>query len=361
MQTKPLLTINLSALARNYKMLDKYSSSSLCGAVIKANAYGLGVEEVIDCLYSNGCRNYFVANIYEAIEIRNKYKNIDIFILDGLASSDIKLILEKNLIPVLNSLDEIYSWVDKSSDTEHPIAIHFDTGMARLGLAESDVLRLYKNKNLIDKLAISFIFTHLSCSSEPDNLINDEQIILFNKLTKLFPGIRTSVGNSGTILKRPDLLGDLVRPGIALYGMSPFQNLENPMEKVFSLTAPILQLREANKKITVGYGANSEVSANSLLATIGVGYADGIPRSLSNREFCFINDKKVKIVGPVSMDLITIDVSSIPKKDLYIGCGIEIFGNNSDIDSIASSIDTIGYELLTRLGSRIERKYIYDN
>tara|TARA_B100001250_G_scaffold414359_1_gene452203 strand:+ start:1806 stop:2909 length:1104 start_codon:yes stop_codon:yes gene_type:complete len=359
LKTRPRLTINLCALANNYNLLVNRAMNSMCGAVVKANAYGLGVKEIAECLYQNGCRHFFVANIYEAIELRELFSNIDIFILDGVMPDQVSLIIKKNLIPVLNSLDQIDYWLNEVSDNDHPIAIHFDTGMTRLGLDEKDIIKLSNNKSIIDSLVISFILTHLSCSSEPSNANNDKQLHLFNKLLDLFPQIRTSVGNSATILSRPDLLGDLARPGISLYGVSPFSSAEdNPMEKAFTLTAPIVQIKKIDKGTFVGYGESTKTSSEATIATIGIGYADGIPFSMSNNGYCFFNGNKVPVIGRVSMDLMTLDVSSVPEDELYIGGEVEIFGSNICIDATAKSLGTINYQILTNLGSRIKRVYV---
>tara|TARA_Y100001970_G_C14222443_1_gene853490 strand:- start:61 stop:1191 length:1131 start_codon:yes stop_codon:yes gene_type:complete len=359
LKTRPKLTINLCALANNYNLLVNRANQSICGAVVKANAYGLGVKEIADCLYQNGCRHYFVANIHEAIELRELFNNIDIFIFDGMMPGQASLIINKNLIPVLNSLDQINYWLNESLDHDHPIAIHFDTGMTRLGLDEKDVIKLSKNKSINNKLAVSFIFTHLSCSSDPSNINNDKQLDLFNKQLDLFPKVRTSVGSSATILSRPDLLGDLARPGISLYGATPFSSaVDNPMEKVFTLTAPIIQIKKIEKGTSVGYGQSTKVSSNSTIATIAIGYADGIPFSMSNNGYCFFKNKKIPVIGRVSMDLITLDVSSILDKDLYVGAEVEIFGSNIDLDTVAKSLGTINYQILTNLSSRIKRVYV---
>lgn len=352
-----LLTIDLDALARNYRLLKKTAAPATCAAVVKADAYGLGLDAVAPALRVAGCEHYFVANLDEGSRLRRLLTDARIFVLAGAEPGEEVAIRDADLVPVLNSLAEIRRWVDAGSPSAYPIAIQVDTGMSRLGLNSSEVEAFAGDEDLRAGVQVEYLLTHLACADEPEHPLNDEQIRRFDTLRRLIPEAKTSVGNSAGVFCGPKYCGDLVRAGIALYGGNPFLDRPNPMECVARLSSPILQVREVTEPVTVGYGATHRVEPGARLATVGAGYADGYPRSLSNSGRAYLGSVSVPVVGRVSMDMLTIDVSNVRESVLQLGAMVELLGDHMDLDELARSAGTISYEILTRLGSRWRRRY----
>ncbi len=352
------MTVDLDALARNYRLLRNSATPAKCGAVVKANAYGLGVEAVANRLFEEGCRQFFVANATEGIELRQQFATAEIYVLAGAQAGEERSLREANLTPVLNSHEQIVRWVELGDAKRYPAAIHIDTGMTRLGLDARELNQLALDERILEGLEIAYVITHLACADEPSSRLNQEQLDAFEQLRARLPAARTSVGNSAGLLTANQYRGDLVRPGIALYGGNPFVDAANPMETVVTLLAPVLQVQEVTRAKTVGYGATHRVEPPARLATIGVGYADGIPFALGNRGEAFVSNTRVPIVGRVSMDLISLDVSAVPRQDMYPGAMVELVGSNLLLDEVAAAAGTISYELLTGIGARWERRYL---
>ena len=350
-----VLTVDLDALARNYLALSKAAAQSTCGAVVKANAYGLGMGPVSMRLWEEGCRHFFVATAQEGIELRALLPGAQIFVFEGVPEGHAAGMTDAGLVPILNSIEQIRYW--RTLAPGHPSAIHLDTGMTRLGLSDEQV-REAGRTGLIAGLELDYALTHLACAETPAHPLNARQVQEFKALLTHFPGIGTSIGASAGILLGPDFQGDLVRPGIALYGGCPFASGANPMEPVATLRATVLQTRTVSTQRTVGYGATHTVRSGARLATVGAGYADGYPRALGNRGVAFAAGTEVPVVGRVSMDLITLDVSGIAAADVQPGDTVELLGPNVLLDDLARAAGTIGYDILTRLGPRWQRRYI---
>jgi alanine racemase len=236
--------------------------------------------------------------------------------------------------------------------------LHVDTGMNRLGLSAGDVRALAVRKNVLADLALDFVMTHLACADEPEHPLNAEQLARFERARQALPDVRTSIGNSAGTLLGPEYRGDLVRPGIALYGGNAFSDRSNPMEAVVTLAAPILQLRELDEPQPVGYGATYVASPPARLAVVGIGYADGYPRNLGNVGIAAVNQRRVPVVGRVSMDLICVDVGALPRNSVRAGDLAELIGPTVGLDEVAAAAGTISYEILTGLGRRVEREYV---
>ena len=356
-----ILTINLAELGRNWRRLKSRMNFADCGASIKADAYGLGGDKAIVKLCKMGCKEFFVALIDEGISLRKalQRKSLDanIHILGGPMNTS-ETLVEYNLIPVLNSLKDIQYWKKK-----HPQAladVHIDTGMSRLGLSPNDIQLLRTESEKIKGLNICFVMSHLACSEDANAEMNTEQLKSFRDALSIFPNCKASLANSSGIFLGDKYHFDLARPGASLYGVNPTPGKFNPMSGVIRLQGKILQVREINAPQTVGYGATFQAKKKLKLATVGVGYADGYLRSLSNKGVGYINEIPVPLVGRVSMDLITFDVSEISEQLAYPGGLIDLIGPNNPIDDLAISADTIGYEILTSLGSRYDRIYIDD-
>ena len=357
--TNPLspgvLTVDLDALAGNYRASCEAAAQSTCGAVVKANAYGLGVGPVAGRLWDEGCRHFFVATAQEGAELRTVLAEAHIFVFEGVLEGSAGCVLDADLIPILNSVEQIRHWLRVGA--ARPAAIHLDTGMSRLGLNEAEV-REVGHSGLLRELELRYALTHLACADVPTHPLNAQQVYDFARVVRLLPEVRTSIGGSAGVLLGPEFRGDLVRPGIALYGGSPFANGDSPMEPVATLEGVVLQTTTITRQQTVGYGATHTVRSGARLATVGAGYADGYPRSLGNRGVAFAAGTEVPVVGRVSMDMITLDVSGVAPADLRSGDTVELLGRNVLLDDLARAAGTIGYDILTGLGPRWQRRYL---
>jgi alanine racemase len=229
--------------------------------------------------------------------------------------------------------------------------------MTRLGLTRAEVDALVADRALLSALEIEYVLTHLACADTPDHSLNADQLAAFASIRARLPKAKTSIGNSAGSFLSSGYHGDLVRPGIALYGGNPFAARPNPVEAVVSLRAPILQLRTLDAPATIGYGATYAASPPARIAVVALGYSDGYPRSLSNRGVASINGKRVPIVGRVSMDMLCLDVSALPKQDVSEGMLVDLIGDGVSLDEVATSAGTISYEILTHLGGRLRREY----
>lgn len=352
-----LLTVDLNALAQNYQTLVQSAAPGNCGAVVKADAYGLGIERVSRKLHAAGCQHFFVATLAEGEQLKTILADADIYVLGGPEPGEERALRDAELIPVLNSLEQVQRWVEHGGSKDHRVLVHIDTGMSRLGLGASEIERLSSDAGLLDRLNIVFVMTHLACADDPGHTLNEEQLARFDELRALLPQARTCVGNSAGVLLGSRFSGDLARAGIALYGGNPFIDRPNPMKIVVRLYSPILQVREIDSPTTVGYGAMHRVAPPARLATVGAGYADGYPRSLGNAGTAYLGGIEVPVVGRVSMDMLTIDVSDVATDVAVAGAMVELMGDHIVIDELARAAGTISYEILTRLGRRWTRHY----
>jgi len=345
--------IDLDALARNYRMLRERAKPGECAAVVKANAYGLGVERVAGRLLREGCRRFFVATLAEAQQLRSLAPDAEIGVFEGALASTVSALAAIEARPVLSTLEQVERWAGKGR-----ALLHVDTGMNRLGLRAADVAALAQRRDLLDALSLDFVMTHLACADEPEHPMNAEQLARFTQMRAVVPLARTSIGNSAGTLIDAAHRGDLARPGIALYGGNPFSDRPNPMEGVVTLTAPILQLHDVGEPEPVGYGATYVASPPARLAIVGIGYADGYPRNLGNAGTAAVQGTRVPVVGRVSMDLISIDVTQVPRESVEVGGAVELIGPNVGVDEVAAAAGTISYEILTGLGLRPAREYV---
>jgi alanine racemase len=342
------LTVDLPALQANYLTLCQAAAPGRCGAVVKANAYGLGAVPVVERLVQSGCDAFFVATLEEGIQVRACAPRASVFVFSGVDAQSASGLAEADLTPMLNASFQIEHWRGRAK----PAAIHLDTGMGRLGFPWDEV-----RPELFEGFDVSLLVTHLACADEPNHPLNALQVKRFAEAAARFPGVPTSIGNSAGTLSGTATRGDLCRPGIALYGGNPFLDTDNPMSPVVTLEARILQIREVEAGATVGYGATHVADGPGSIATLGVGYADGLPRGVSSRGEILIGQQRAPIVGRVSMDLTTVDISNItpvPK----VGDWVEVLGKGIGVDELAAWADTIGYEVLTGLGLRAAPRYL---
>ena len=355
-----ILTVDLSSIAANWRLLSSYIGDSECGAVVKADGYGVGSAEIGRCLQRAGCRRFFVASINEGISLRKSIGvNSKIYIFNGVGDKEALSEFDENsLVPVLNSIDDVALWSTHAQQNGGRSGVLcFDTGMNRLGLSPNEAMKISNQINYLNGIKIDFVMSHLACADEPKNEMNAEQKALFDKIRSNFPPFRASLSNSAGIFLNTTFHYDLVRPGAALFGISSQDYSPVRLRQVIGLKAKIIQIRNVESESAVGYGGSVRVPANSRLATVAAGYADGYLRSLGNRGYGYAAGVKVPVVGRVSMDLTTFDVTKVPTDQIGPGDEIELISPKHTIDDLAEEAGTIGYEILTSLGARYQRRY----
>lgn len=355
-----ILQIDLGAIIDNYRMIQRRTAPSEVAAVVKADAYGCGATEVAAALRDAGCRLFFVAHLSEALRLRQDLGDgIAIGVLNGVQPGAEAACAELGAMPVLNSLDQIDRWaaLAQASGTMLACMIQFDTGMSRLGLSPGETQALIDQPERLSGLDIRLLMSHLACADEPEQTFNQHQARTFDAFCAQFPNIPRSLDNSGGALLPRAHHYDVVRAGIALYGGAP-QAGPNPMRAVVTLEARIIQLRPVAPGDAVGYGLSYRFDRPARLATLSVGYADGWPRALGNRGAAYVAGHRAPIVGRISMDSLTIDVSGIPGDLLLPGSLVELLGPHQSIDDVARDAGTISYEILTQLGRRYARSYL---
>ena len=356
------LTIDLGALAANWRELKRRASPARCSAVIKADGYGLGLTPVATALAKTGCDTFFVALLDEARRLRAALPMATIYVLDGLMPGTAPEFRKLRVEPVLGSWTEIEEWDAFAHDSSKPLpaAVHIDTGMTRLGLA-ADEARLLAERLRLLHFKPSLVMSHFACADEPAHPLNAKQIATFRALAALFPGTPASLANSAGLLAHPDSHFDLVRPGISIYGGRAVIGQENPMQPVVRLDLRILQVRNAAKDMSVGYGATRTLARDSRIAICAAGYADGIFRAVGSSDKrsgaeLVVTGRRCPLVGRVSMDLIAVDVTDVP--NVKRGDFATLLGEGISVDEFASHAGTIGYETLTSLGRRYARVYV---
>jgi alanine racemase len=348
-----IVEIDLPALARNYAALAQAATPGTCGAVVKADAYGLGLAPIARRLQAAGCRHFFVATPTEGVALRGILSDAEILVLDGLGGASPEEFIAADLTPVLNTPVELARW-----GRAGPAAVHIDTGMGRLGLAAADIDALRREAGSGHDIDVRYVMTHLACADEPDHPLNRVQLAAFDELRTLWPAARSSIGNSAGLLLGHEFSGDLARPGIALYGANPFYRAANPVEPVVTVKGRILQIRDLAPGATVGYGATFVADVRKRIAVVGIGYADGYLRSLGNRGVAEVAGRRVPVVGRVSMDLVCLDVTELDAQEATEGDWATLIGGGISLEEVAAQAGTINYELLTSLGARLERIYL---
>jgi alanine racemase len=356
------LVIDLKALAGNYRTLAARVSPAEASAVVKADAYGLGASHVAPALFAAGCRKFFVAHLQEAAKLKPYLPpQANIFILNGLLPGGEDFAAVHGFIPVLNSLEQIANWqkAAQSLGTVLPAVLQFDTGMSRIGLSPHERDVLAQNPVLLANLDIRYVMSHLASADESESAQNDSQRAVMQAVVAQFPGIPLCFANSGGIFLDTGFHGDLVRPGIALYGGVPSDRSGDAIKPVVSLSVRVVQTRTVPAGARVGYGGTYVAKADMHLATIAAGYADGLPRSLSDTGAAYFGDVRLPIVGRVSMDSMTIDISALPEGTLHLGSLVEVIGPHQTLEDVAKAAGTISWEILTSLRHRYHRQYIY--
>lgn len=339
------LTIDLDAVVANWRALDRLSSDTVeTAAVVKADAYGLGADRVAKALASAGARTFFVAAAEEGLKVRQAVgPAADIFVFGGHMEGDAVLLDGAGLFPLLNSPEQVAR--HREALPAHPFGLQIDSGMNRLGIEPGDIGALdIKAMALQPRLVMS----HLACADEPDHAQNAAQLATFLQATAGLGAPRSLAATGGTLLGA-DYHFDMTRPGVGLYGGLPFGDAA----PVVTLSLPVIQTRVVEPGETVGYGGAWVAEEKSVIATLSAGYADGLIRNMSNRATLYAGDVPCPLAGRVSMDLLTVDVSNLETVPSHL----DILCQHQGVDALADSAGTIGYEILTSLGARYQRRY----
>jgi len=354
------LTVRLGAVVSNFRVCQRLAGPAAVSGVVKADGYGLGAIPVARALDAAGCDTFFVARLEEGIALRPIVPTARIFVLDGAMPDSVPALIIHRLTPVLNSLSQIAGWsaASKETSTSLDAAIHIDTGMNRLGLPGEDLSVLAGEwRKRLDGVRTVLLMSHLACADDPKSRMNSIQLDRFRTALAILPPAPASLASSGGVLLGKDYAFDLVRPGIGLCGGN-IQNMPvNPFSIAATLTARVLQIRRVDSGETVGYGATFRAKGPTVLATVALGYADGLMRAIGNRGHASIGGKRVPIAGRVSMDLTTLDVTGIPARHLSTEMEAEFFGDTISLEEAAEAGGTAAYEILTSILPRVPRRY----
>jgi len=364
------ITVDLDALVSNWRLLRDRGNGASAGAVVKANAYGCGIEQVVEALSGAGCETFFVAVGEEGLRVRAVAPDARCFVLNGLFPDAAPILAEAGLIPVLGGADQLAFWSQEAERIGRtlPCALHLDTGMERLGF---DLLGL---KSVINETArmvhldVQLLMTHFACADDVGHAKTTLQMERLRQASALLPDVPLSCANSAATLQMDGLEGALIRPGVALYGAEALNDVANPMRPVVTLEGRVCQLRTAKAGEAVGYGATETLKRDTKLAYVSVGYADGYLRAASNSGVpmrfvapgakAAFQGAELDGVGRISMDLAAFDVTDLPPQSIKTGDWIELFGPSVPVDDVARAAGTIGYELLTGLSRRAHRVYL---
>ncbi|TCT08020.1 alanine racemase [Aquabacter spiritensis] len=355
------LTIDLDALAKNWRSLAMRVAPAACGAVVKADAYGLGIAHAAPALWKAGARTFFVALLAEGLALRAVLPEATIYVLGGLLPGTAATYPAARLRPVLGSPAEVADWAAlcAAHGTDCPAALHVDTGMNRLGLSTEEAVALAAAGA---GFTPALLMSHLACADTPDHPLTAIQRALFAAVAAAFPGVPASLANSAGCLGGRDLHFDLARPGIALYGGVAVAG-QPPLQPVVRLEVPVIQLRRGVPGDSVGYGAAERLKRASRIAILSFGYADGFLRAAGSSDDrpgaqAILAGRRCPLVGRVSMDLTAVDVTDLPEDAVARGDMAVILGDGIGVDDLAAHAGTIGYEILTSLGPRYRRLYL---
>ena len=356
-----LLEISLGAIAANYGMLNTRTGGATCAAVVKADAYGLGAQQVAPVLEKAGAKVFFVAHLEEGVRLRAHVSPTAlIMVLHGPMPGTEQDFTRHGLWPVLNSMEQIAGWRAHARRVGSPLpaAIQLDTGMSRFGLSDADVGVLAADSTLLAGIATRLVMSHLACADTPANPATAMQRDRLLSMATRLPAAPLALSASSGIFLGPDYHLDLVRPGAALYGLTPDATRPNPLRPTVRLRARIVQVRTIGAGDGVGYGLTWRASGPRRIATLGIGYADGFLRHGADGGSAWLDDRRLPILGRISMDSTTIDVTDVPQAVLDATTHVDMIGPHHGVDDVARCAGTIGYEVLTALGSRFHRAYL---
>lgn len=351
------LTVSLSAIVANYSVLRARAGSARVAAVVKADAYGLGAVQILQALREAGCSDFFVADVAEARRLSPYRLGADLYVLNGFQPGAEETCAALGITPVINSLEQAEHWAITAErlGCVLPAALQIDSGMSRLGLQPTEIDKLAQRSGWFERVSVRLIMSHLACADEPAHRANASQRRRFVDLSRRLPKAPLSLANSaGVFLPKPYHF-DLVRPGLALYGIGSIPGQK--LEPAFRVDARVIQVRSIEAGAGVGYGLSFKAKRPSRVATVAMGYADGWPRQLSNRGSAYHKGIKLPFAGRVSMDTILLDVTNLPDGALGLGDYVELVGDHQTIEDVAADAGTIPYEILAGLGRRLARKY----
>lgn len=328
--------------------------------MLKANAYGAGLQPVGRALFAGGVRTFLVARVDEGIHLRQALPNGQILVLEGPTNTNLVAYRQHHLRPVINRLEQLQAWIRNVEASDERLWLHVDTGFNRLGLDSAQWLLCLGELRKFSSLPLG-LMTHLACADESEHPLTDLQVSRFGSCHSQLSQAKTSIGNSAGALRGASTCGDLARPGIALFGVNPYVDERHlPLRPALRLEAQVVQIREVPVGETVGYGADWRATRPTRIAVIGAGYGDGIPRDLSRAGWVRSRPgtsqaRLNKIVGRISMDLLTVDVTDDP----WLKCGdwISLIDDELSVESVARAGGRFTYELMTGLSGRIDRVY----
>jgi alanine racemase len=358
-----VLTVDLDAIVANWRKLEKSAVPAECAAVIKADAYGCGLDPVARALATAGCKTFFVATLDEARAARAVLPSATIYVLDGFFQNcgDAYAVIDAR--PVIGDLNELAEWdvFCRRSGWAGGAAIHIDTGMNRLGLTIAEAQGIVPRINAGDH-GITLVMSHLASAEALNHPLNARQLAAFREIASLFSGVPASLSNSSGVFLGAPFQFDLVRPGAALYGVNPTPEADNPMQGVVDLKARIVQIRNVEKGESVGYGGTWTARRPTRLAIVSAGYADGYFRAGGSNDGtrgaeAVVAGKRCPVAGRISMDLLAVDVTDLDKNAARRGHMVTLIGEGITVDELAHHFGTIGYEVLTSLGRRYARVY----
>ena len=356
---RPLVaTIDLAAVRHNYALAKRCAPGREAFAVVKANGYGHGVREVVTALHDEA-DGFAVASLEEAAEVRAMHSEARILLLEGcFVAEELPMAAQLRLDVVVQGEEQIAALLAASLPRPLNVWLKLDSGMHRLGLAPEAVRAAHARLRSAAQVAELNLLSHFACADERGHPLIEQQVEIFLELLDLDFDQR-SLANSAALLTIPAAHMDWLRPGIMLYGATPFADLsaaELGLKPVMSLTAQLIAVREVAVGESVGYGASWVAERPSRIGTVSCGYADGYPRHAPSGTPLLVNGQRAPLVGRVSMDMLAVDLSDLPQAQ--IGDAVELWGAQLPVDEVAQAAGTIGYELLTKVTARVPRRYL---
>lgn len=351
------LSINSAAIAENYKRIKQSIGNDVtCAANIKSDAYGMGLMHIMHSLSKAGCNEFFVSTIDEALQLRESSLTDEIYVLNGISPGEENSFAQNNIIPVLNTKEqfELFNNYCRKKNRSFAAILNIDTGINIIGFPYKEALELVKQGYFKQKVTILFIMSYFASNSQRNNPYNKKQLQIMRKIQQAFKLPVSFAGSTGIMLSN-DYHFDIVRPGLLLLGYS--NSLKIKLLNAITLTSKIIQIREIQEDYISDYEESYKLNKSSIVATIPIGYGDGLLPILSNKGIFDINGYPAPIVGKISMDLTMLDVTKIPKEYLHIGAEVELLGPNSTIQRMAKHANTTYNNIITSLSSRIHRIY----
>nr|WP_233133284.1 alanine racemase [Acetobacter sp. DmW_043] len=359
-----VLTVDLAALAANYRFLTHKAKKAVCAAVVKADAYGLGAEKVVPALLRSGAREFFVAHVDEGLALAPFLsEQARISVLHGARPGALEACIAAGMRPVLNSLEQIgqLKALTARLGQKQDAILQVDTGMSRFGLSQADVHKIAHDPSLLDGISLSLIMSHLACADTPEDPANKQQLDCFLSCARMLPPAPLSLAASSGIFLGEAFHGDLVRPGAALYGVAPNKQSPDVIRPVVRLQTHVLQLRQLSPGDRVGYGLTWQATESCRVAVLATGYADGFARQGAQAGCAWFKTWRLPVLGRISMDSMVVDISAVPEAEVKPDMLVDLLNARHGVDEVARAEGTIGYEVLTSLGRRYHRVYQHDS